>query len=201
MKYNVQSKDYLARAQRERSADDTERLIYSALELRAGVEARLHEYRDAVQKKKRNNTWQVRILKREIENIVDKYDNPVTIHFQDPATGMQLPLRYVPIAEELKSIAERLGQYMHCLPASKVQMPTFFTELTTLIDRGIDLLSESVSGDLLSPPMRNSENMAALFIFDEGKSPTFLEKGRIAKFDAKFVEESKSESGITLKIA
>lgn len=200
MNYSVRSRDYLARAKRERSANDTARLFYSAFELRAGVEARPHEYRDDISKKKRDNTWQVRLLKREVENVVDKYEEPLTIHFRDPETGDRLPFRYVPIADELKSIAERLGGYLHCLPTINVRRPKFLAELKALVDRGIPLLSEVVSGDLLSPPMWKSEEMSAIFNFDEGKMPTFLMEGHNTKFDANFVIVSKDDKGITLKI-
>jgi hypothetical protein len=200
MNYSVRSKDYLARAQQERSANDTARLFYSALELRAGVEARLHEYRDAIRNAKRDNTWQVRVLKRDIEDVVEKHEKPVTIHFHDPETGGRLPLCYVPVSDELRSIAERLGDYLHCLPTIKVRRPGFLTELKALVDRGIALLSEAVSGDLLSPPMWKNESMTAIFIFDDGKVPTFWKEGHHVAFDAIFVVVSKTDEGITFKL-
>ena len=42
--YAPSSRSYLGRAQREHQGGDPERLFYAALELRAGIEARLKEY-------------------------------------------------------------------------------------------------------------------------------------------------------------
>ncbi len=201
MKYSVRSKDYLARAQQERNANDTARLLYSAFELRAGVEARLHEYRDAIRDGKRDNTWQVRVLKRDIESIVEKHEKVVAIYFLDPETGGRVPIRYVPVSDELKSIAERLGDYLHCLNLTKLRRKGFLSELETLLDRGITLLSEAVSGELLSPPMwKNKPIKGALFIFDDEKVPTFCKKGNDVRFEAELVVISKDEKGITLKL-
>jgi hypothetical protein len=200
MKYSVRSKDYLSRAQQERNADETARLFYSAFELRAGVEARLHEYRDAIRDAKRDNTWQVRVLKRDIEDIVEKHEKPVTIYFQDPETGGRLPIRYVPVSDELKSIVERLGDYLHSLHPSKLRRQGFLSELEALIDRGIVLLSEAVSGELLSPPMWENKPIRAFFVFDHEKIPSFCKEGNDVTFDAELVVVSKDDEGITLKL-
>ena len=200
MKYGVRSKDYLSRAQRERGSNDISRLFYSTYELRAGVEARLHEYRDSLRKKKRDNTWQVRVLKKQIENISDKFERPVIVNFHNPMTGHRTALRYIPVTDELKNIAEKLGACLHCLSTYKVWQPEYVAELTSLIDRGIVLLKESVSGELLSPPMFKAPEMTAIFHFDNGKMPEFLNDGVEAQFDATFIVESKNNEGITLKI-
>src|ERR1700726_4898553 len=119
MKYTVRASDYLARAQQEHRAGDRARLFYSALELRCGVEARLHEYRNATRKKKGDNMWRGRFFKRDVESLVDKFEKPVTIRFHIPETGERLPIRYVPVSDELKSIAERLGAFLHRVSVEK----------------------------------------------------------------------------------
>jgi len=200
MKYKVRSRDYLSRAKEERNANETARLFYSAFELRAGVEARLHEYRDATRNKRRDNTWQVRTLKREIENIVEKRELPVTITIHDSETGKHYPFRYVPVSDELKSIAERLGEYLHCIPSLKVEYAGFEVELQGLVDKGIALLSEAISGELLAPLMFKRNSLTGILIFDEGKVPQAFKDGNEISFEAKFVVVSKSEEGITLKI-
>ena len=201
MKYKVRARDYLSRAKKERNSNKTARLFYSALELRAGIEARLHEYRDAIRNKRRDNTWQVRTLKREIEKIVEKRELPVTINIHHSKTGKHYLLRYVPVSDELKSIAERLGDYLHCIPSLKVEHVGFEAELQALVDKGIALLSETVSGELLSPLMFKKNSLTGILIFDEGKAPQSFKDGDTISFDAKFVVVSKSDEGITLKIA
>jgi len=200
MIYGVRSVDYLARAKRESKADDPARLFYSAFELRAGIEARLHEYRGAIQDARRDNTWQVRVLKRHIEDVVEKHEKPVTIYFHDPETCERLPVRYIPVSDELKSIAERLGDYLHCLHPSKLRRQGFLAEVRDLVERGIALLSEAVSGELLSPPMWKTKPVRALFVFDEEKVPLFCKEGNDLTFDARVVVVSKDDDGITLKL-
>ena len=200
MKYNVRSIDYLNRAKRERGADDLIRLFYSAFELRAGVEARLNEYRDAIHNAKHDNTWQVRILKRHIENVVEKHEKPVTINFHDPDTNTTFPIRYVPITDELKSITERLGEYLHFIHPSKLQKREILSDLKIFVDKGIELLSDAVSGELLSPPLWDNKTLKGLFVFDQDKIPRFCKEGNSILFNAKFVVDSIGDSGITLKI-
>lgn len=201
IKYKVRSRDYLSRAQKERNANETVRLFYSALELRAGVEARLHEYRDAIRNKRRDNTWQVRTLKHEIEKVVEKREMPVTVNIHNPETGKHLPLRYVPVSDELRSIAERLGEYLHCIPSLKVEHAGFETELKALIDKGIALLAEAASGELLAPLMFRRNSLTGILIFDEEKTPHFFKDGCKISLEARFTVVSKSDEGITLKIA
>ena len=200
MEYAVRASDYLVRAQHERWID-TSRPFYAALELRCGVEARLHEYRDAINKRQRDNTWQVRLLKRDVESIVDKFEKPVTIHFHAPQSGGEFPLKYVPISDELKSIVEHLGDYLHCIAATKLQRPGFWAEFLALIDRGIALLSDAVSGDLLAPPMWQKSGKQVILIFDQGKMPKFFSAGTNLVFDVKLKVVSKTAKMITLKNA
>ena len=200
MEYAVRASDYLVRAQQERRADPA-RLFYAALELRCGVEARLHEYRDAIRKRRRDNTWQVRLLKRDVESVVDKFEKPVTIYFHVPEIGGRVPLRYVPISDELKSIVEHLGDYLHCVAAAKLQQSGFWVEFTILIDRGIALLWAAVSGDLLAPPMWQNKGRGVIFAFDQGKMPKSWNAGAPLTFDATLVVVSKTHKVVTLKNA
>jgi hypothetical protein len=201
MKYTVRASDYLARAQQERRAKNPARLFYSALELRCGVEARLHEYRDAIRKKKRDNVWRVRFLKREVESLVDKFEKPVTIRLQIPETGEHLPMRYVPVSDELKSIAQRLGDYLHCVGVEKVQQKGFWTQFSSMVDRGITLLSDAASGDLLAPPMWQNKGKRVIFAFDQGNMPSFFTEGAQVEFNVTLRVHSKTRKMFILKNA
>jgi hypothetical protein len=201
MKYTVRASDYLARAQQERRAKNRARLFYSALELRCGVEARLHEYRDASRKKKRDNVWRVRFLKRDVESRVDKFEKPVTVRFQIPETGERLPMRYVPVSDELKSIAERLGVYLHRVGVEELQQKGFWTQFSSMVDRGITLLSDAVSGDLLAPPMWQNKGKGVIFSFDQGKMPGFFTQGAQVKFNVTLRVHSKTHKVFILKNA
>lgn len=145
--------------------------------------------------------WKVRFLQRDVESIVDKFEKPVTIRFHVPGTSERLALRYVPVSDELKSIAERMGDYLHCIAAARFQKSDFWTEFTALIDRGIALLSDAVSGDLLTPPMWQSKGKGVIVAFDQGGMPTFFTEGAHVKFDVTLRVVSKTQKMITLKNA
>lgn len=145
--------------------------------------------------------WHVRFLKREVESIVDKFEKPVTIRFHVPETSERLALRSVPVCDELKSIAERLGDYLHCIAAARFRKSDFWTEFTALIDRGIALLSDAVSGDLLTPPMWQSKGKGVIIAFDQGRMPKFFTDGAYLKFDVTLRVVSKTQKMITLKNA
>lgn len=201
MDYSTRASDYLRRARQERQTLDPARLFYAALELRCGVEARLHEYRNAIRSgKNTDNTWQVRLLMRDIERFTDKVDKPITVRFHNQDSGKSISLGYVPIPDELKTIAGRLGDYLHCVNVARLRKIEFWTEFRSLTDRGITLLSKAVSGHLLAPPMFDPKSKSAIFKFDEGKMPEFLDKATEAKFSATFRVISKTPEKVTLKI-
>jgi len=201
MEYGVRAVNYLARAQEQIPSGNPEALFYAAMELRCGIEARLHEYRDSVRAKKRDNTWQVRLLKRDIDTRAHKYERPFTLHFRSTTTGEKYPVRYVPISTELNSIAERLGDYLHCVNSTKVQQPRYWSEFRNIVKRGITLLSEAVSGDLLSAITWDDKEKIAVLKFDEGKMPPFFTLGEKTSFVAKWVVVSKDEKGIRVRPA
>ncbi len=111
-------------------------------------------------------------------------------------------MRYVPISDELKLIAERLGEYLHCVGAIKLQRPAFWTEFKKLTDRGIVLLADAVSGELLAPPMWQTKSKSVEFAFDQAKKPKFLTNADIGtslKFDVTLVVVSKTSKMVTLR--
>jgi hypothetical protein len=155
--------------------------------------------------------YQVRLLKREVESIVDKaqwsiagfkFDEAVTIRFHVPGTSERLPMRYIPVSDELKRIAERMGDYLHSTDTAKLLKSRFWTDFAALIDRGIALLSDAVSGDLLVPPMWQKKGSSGIIIaFDCGKTPKFLTAGASLKFDVTLRVVSKDTKMMILKNA
>jgi hypothetical protein len=110
-------------------------------------------------------------------------------------------MRYVPVSDELKSIAERLGVYLHRVGVEKVQQKGFWTQFSSMVDRGITLLSDAVSGDLLAPPMWQNKGKGVIFSFDQGKMPGFFAEGAHLKFDVTLRVHSKTHEMFILKNA
>jgi hypothetical protein len=110
------SRAFLARAQSLLSEARPECLLYAALELRLGIEARYHEYLDAAAEvsslKKRG--WQVSQLAKDLERVFKTGEKIASIQLLEYKNGpAKQTLLYTPIRRRTRRIAERLGDYLH----------------------------------------------------------------------------------------
>lgn len=133
-----------------------EALIYAALELRCGVEARLKEYIQAIEHipKSKKKEWAVAKLRRSIESAYKTGDKIMifTIHF--PEDGKELALLYTPVTKRLQDIAERVGDYLHYPTKPElVDKAGWWKELRRLLDEAYPLLMLANSGELIGLPL------------------------------------------------
>lgn len=130
-------------------------LIYAALELRLGVEARLREYIEAIDHipKNQKQQWEVAKLGRSIESAYQTGDKIMifTIHFPDD--GAELKLLYTPVSERLREIAKRLGDYLHAKKHTHTDKPEWWTELRSQLNEAYPLLMLANSGELVGLPL------------------------------------------------
>ena len=156
MSYGTTGGSYLRRAQRELLSGDDERLFYAALELRAGIEARLKEYlkhaQDVPSGRKRD--WQIAKLSLSVAKAF-RFQRVARVRILDAhSKKVRATVFYTPVSDPLKALGERLGDYLHALD---YRPPTsdWWGSFRTTVEIGCKLLEESTFGQLLGPPLRN----------------------------------------------
>lgn len=200
--YGITARDYLARAKALRASGNPEALLYAALEIRCGIEARLNEYLAGAAKiaTVKRGLWQIRHLSREVESIFDVYTKAVVARFVHPETGEKMKIEYTPVTPELKKIGEMLGDFLHFTPAHKSVAAGFIERLTAVVDSGIHGLAFATRGTLLGPPTGSGPKKEEIrFTFEEGLMPSFLKAGADVKFTMKFILVSKDHERAVLK--
>jgi hypothetical protein len=175
--YCTGSRDYLERAKRLRASRSTRGLLYAALELRFGIEARLHEYLDGSTKSKKGQ-WQIRVLVREIEDSLGEYTTPVVVTVTHPESGKKIKLEYTPVGPALKQIGERLGEYLHHTPARDLRSSAKVLVLANIVDAGIEGLSQATRGTLIGAPCGAGGSNRIQFRFEKGMMPAFFKTGQ-----------------------
>jgi hypothetical protein len=130
-------------------------LIYAALELRCGVEARLREYIETidhipnVQKK----DWAVVKLGRSIESVYRTGDKIMIFTITFPEDGAQLRMTYTPVSKRLQDIANRVGDYLHAIKPEYIEEPGWWQKLRDLLTEACPLLKLANSGELVGLPL------------------------------------------------
>lgn len=148
----VSAISYLGRAKALCSADDKASLIYAALELRCGVEARLQEHASvAVGVSKRHATqYEIKKLGRTVDSSFGLGDSFLIIHLA-MADGRACNFVYAPVSVRLQDIATRCGNYLHAMRPEQLTAPAFWDELRAMLDEGCALLELACSSEVLRP--------------------------------------------------
>jgi hypothetical protein len=202
--YGTASRDYLARAQALRASGRPESLLYAGLEIRCGIEARLHEYLAGAAKVAivKRDLWQIRHLAREVESAFDVHTKAVVITFSHPETGEKMKIEYTPVTPELRKIGEKLGDFLHFTPAHGATTARFIERLASVVDLGISGLAFATRGTLLGPPCGSGpKNEELRIMFEEGSMPSVIKARSDIKFKMRFVLVSKDREKAVFKPA
>jgi hypothetical protein len=132
--------------------------LYAALELRLGIEARLHEYLDAADEvatlKKRG--WQVSQLAKNIDHVFKLGEKIASFAvLGEEGEPPRRTFLYTPVSRRTRQIAERLGDYLHFTPRFAPRKEAWWQELHDLVEEGIRGLDVATTGTLLAPPLLN----------------------------------------------
>ena len=148
----VSAISYLARAKELTKSQDKANLIYAALELRCGVEARLKEHALVAVgvTKRQTNHYEIPKLSKTIENAFGLGDAFLIIFLQ-MEDGRRCQFLYTPVNSQLKNIAMRLGTYLHSVPHERSADPDFWSELKAMLVEGCGLLELACRSELLRP--------------------------------------------------
>jgi hypothetical protein len=200
--YRTTSRDYLARAIALRSSGSPEALFHAALELRFGIEARLHEYLAGAAKLAtvKKGLWQIRRLTREVDSVFDVYEKPVAVSFIHPDTGEKMKIEYTPVTSALRRVGERLGDFLHFTPAHQQTGTGLIERLAAIVDSGISGLREATRGTLLGPPAgAGPKNEQIRLMFEDGCMPSFIKAGSKVKFTITVILLSKDNERAVFK--
>lgn len=203
-KYGITSRDYLARAASLRNDGGTSTLLYAALELRFGIEARLHEYLKGAAKVAtiKKDLWQIKNLIREVEGVVGEYDKAVVITCIDKESGVERKLEYTPVTKRLKKVGEKLGNYLHYSQMHKIDGDTLRRNLIPILDEGITWLKFATRGTLICPPLGGGRDGGQIqLIFENECVPDFIRKGAQMKLKFKAILVSKDDRKAVIKFS
>lgn len=148
----VSASSYLARAQELRKRNDKASLIYAALELRCGVEARLQAYVSVARgvSKRQAEEWRIKNLVRTLEGAFGLGDSMLLV-FVTMGDGRACQFIYAPVTSRLQEIAQRCGDCLHALPPERVASPEFWSDLRSMVTEGCGLLELACASEILRP--------------------------------------------------
>lgn len=155
MAYSLAVSAYLERIE-DLLKDKTEAsLLYAALELRCGVEARMKEYLDPLDHipKSQKKEWAIPKLGLSIKNTFRTGDKIMLFTVRSPKQNAECTLMYTPVSSRLQDIACRLGDYLHLPKANIVKDSSWWKNLRELIHEGYGELLLANSGELIGLPL------------------------------------------------
>lgn len=176
MTYFTSSTDYLDRMKALLDKGSEASLIYAALELRCGVEARLREYIEMIGHipKAQKKEWAVAKLGRSIETAYRSGDKIMIFRIIFPEDGARLQLMYIPVSKRLQDIANRLGDYLHVPKPDLAGNQAWWKQLRELLTEAYPLLKLATSGELIGLPLihrpTNRLNARVLISGDDPRS-------------------------------
>lgn len=159
-KYFRGASNHLSRGEElfARGKKNAQYYFYSALELRFGIESRYREYlenQNHVAEKKKQG-WQIAVLGREVEQAFAGCVQEVNIKVISDGHPVML-CKYTPITPELKSVGEKLGNYLHAPKNDDLRELEQWSDFEQLLEKGLFLLRYSCSGNLLGVPLRQRQ--------------------------------------------
>lgn len=135
-------------------------LLYAALELRFGIEARLHEFREANKETVRlkKGEWRIAAIGQGLEKAFSIGERLAAVTV--PVAGRPKTFFYTPVTRDLRELGGRLGDFLHNDP-SKTNDDVRWERIRAQISRGIELLTIACSGEMLGPMLIHRKTMQA----------------------------------------
>ena len=158
MKYKIGTRDFLQRARKRLDENNPESIIYAALELRLGIEARLHKYMDVIEDlpKKKSKGWRISDLDKNLENTFRKGNHIVEIMIIEETTHKPLALfYYTPVSKELVKKGEKIGELLHAKKIYQTQQDDWFLKTKQFLEEVYIEVENANKGTLLGPPLYN----------------------------------------------
>jgi len=137
-----------------REHGDAVSLMYAALELRCGIEARLQEFAAHVPgiTKKQAREWEIKKLGRTLDAAFRAGDRILLLLVQ-LHSGQVAQFMYAPVTSRLQEIGKRCGDYLHVRPGLDEDDDRRWAQLSQMLHEGCGLLRMSCSSEILCPTM------------------------------------------------
>lgn len=164
MEYDASSREYLARARKRMQEGTGESMIYAALELRAGIEARYHEYLDVWAHISDNvkKGWQLAMLGKAAQKAFKIGDKVVEVTIADDnVENVSAVIYHTPISKALHRRAEKLGDFLHAVRNSAHHNEQWWTKLRSEVSYCANALTVANMGILLGPPLKRGKQINA----------------------------------------
>ena len=152
--YSTHTQDFAKRARDLLATEQSDKLLYAALEVRLGVEARLQSYvqaNDQVSSAIKRG-WQIPKLFKGLEKTFS--NSSQVVEFVVSAADVDpVKMHFIPVSDQLRNLAERFGNALH-LTASSHSSPTWWQELRTSVEQATRDLEICSGATLLGTPLR-----------------------------------------------
>lgn len=196
MSYSSASKAYLDRMKSRLEEGTKEALIYAALELRCGVEARLKEYIETIEHipKSQKKEWAVAKLGRSLESAYRTGDKIMIFTIRLHENSGEIQLLYTPVTKRLQDIANRVGDFLHAVRHELVSTGDWWKELRDLLDEAYPLLKLANAGQLVGLPLlhrpTNTTTMRVVFEGEDDRSALIakLAKGETHVISVQYID-------------
>lgn len=157
----LKPRECLSRASEHLASDDRIRLFYAALELRLGVEARLHDYRDAAERAAtlKRRGWKIADLAKDLDRVFRTGDKGVVFRvYAEEREGHYKAFIFTPVRRQTRQLAERLGDYLHFTSRTRINDDEWVQEFRDVLKGVATGLAFATTGMLLAPPLVTSGN-------------------------------------------
>lgn len=203
--YTITSRCYLSRALQRLKSSRPEDLFYAALELRCGIEARLQEYLNPHEfiPRARRREWHAGKLHKTAEQNFQIGDKVQRFRIYEGGTHLAT-LYYVPVTSRLKTIAERVGEYLHAGKEYHAPHDDYWATFRVLLEEGAKLLEEATEGTLLGPVLVNRKTGQALMLEEllsddlrQSNNRLLQLKGKSVQVEVTYHESLAAAKGVT----
>ena len=150
----VTSACYLRRAEERLDEGAAEGLIYAALEIRCGVEARLREYLEFQPhvRQKRKVDYRLKVLGKEASRVSPPDENLTRLTLSGLGGEHVLTLYYTPVTKRLRDLAGRCGDLLHALAEARDE--AWCSETRIWLEEVWEELRRANLGELLGTPLQ-----------------------------------------------
>lgn len=161
MSYSISSLSYLDRARGRLGENTEEALVYAALEIRCGVEARLREYLEPQPHipAKTKTDYRIKRLGAAAETVTPSEERLTRFAVYDEGRVLLTEVFFTPVSSRLKDLAGRCGDLFHA--QTEIRDADWWDETRSWVEEAWEELRRANLGELLGTPLMHPEDRTA----------------------------------------